>query len=531
MSTIKFEQFPSHVAEVYENNNSASMALKRLETGSEDTPRSWFFEHEDPEKVLARITDKLSSSQDLKDISDYDLSKVDKFGPQGGAAPLKDRLDTFEEYFLHLNSPEIINDPVWKLAKKTAIHRLGFNESGVPLSSRSVTERGLGDNKYNTSSGYPLFTRRKKPDAITEAIEDGPKSIDWQFPCTLGSRATMGKTGKKARHIFMAAMAVNVEGQRYAMPLQDYVRQRHEQFFTPWEGWDEVQKVISAEWDNGLKFGADYTKMDQHFNLHHGLECFDVIKHYFKKTAWDGLEKSIRYVFQVPIATNLGYITQEHAMPSGSEWTNFLETMWNYIFTIYLELKYHLDFKCKMGIGDDQLYILGGYWPEKRIKWIIDTVVKEFDYAGLPGNPDKQEVSQDKTSFLQRFCSSDWNGLDGKTRAAGVYSLVRNVTSQIYPERWHQKKDGWSSEMFALRCIMIAENCNQHPLFKWYVQEIVAKANPNILEFARKSDAEIEKYEDQAKNIAGFTPTYNQEKQDQSILRFDTLNLLRALKG
>lgn len=530
MSVIKFKQFPADVQETIESVNGLKQALNRLETGSQDTPRSWFFEDKDPADVLAQVTQKLNGSKDLREISDYDLSKVDKFGPQGGAAPLKERLETFEEYFLHLDSPKIVNDPIFKKAKKLAIQRLKFNEAGVPLTLKAVIDRGMGDQKYNTNSGYPLYCKRKSDVAIENVLSVGFNAIIERYPCTLGSRATMGKTGTKARHIFMASMPVNCCGQRYAIPLQDYIRSRHEQFFAPWEGWTEVQKLVSEHWDKGLKFGADYTKMDQHFNLHHALQCFDVIKHYFRKAYWDELETTIRYVFEVPILTNLGYVDQAHAMPSGSEWTNFLETMWNYIFTIYLELKYHLEFVCKMGIGDDQLYILAGKWTPKAIKWITDIVVSEFDYSGLPGNPEKQEVGDAATSFLQRFMCSEWDGNDDDTRAAGVYSLVRNLTSQIYPERYHNDKE-WDKRMFALRCIMIAENANQHPLFKWYIQNIVAKANPNILEFCRESEQQAMANWQRAKNIANFLPTYNQEKQDSAITEFDSYKLLRELCG
>jgi hypothetical protein len=301
-------------------------------------------------------------------------------------------------------------------------------------------------------------------------------------------------------------------------------------FFLPWEGWDHVQDALSKYCTRtNLKFGADYSKMDQHFNKYHGFEVFDVIKHYFAKSYWDELHAIIEYVFTMPIITNLGYVDQEHCMPSGSEWTNFLETMWNYIFTIYLEMKYHIKFVLRMGIGDDQLWLVDGDWTDDdQIQWIIDTVIEEFDLAGLPGNKDKQEVSVDHTGFLQRLISIDWDGFDHSVPSAGVYSLIRNVTSQVFPEFYHNTKL-WDTDMFALRVIMIAENCCNHPLFEWYIKDYVAKANSNILEFVRKSDAKIREAEHRAKKIANFLPTYNQEKQGQSLLTFKTLKLLREV--
>nr|UAW00445.1 MAG: RNA-dependent RNA polymerase [Porcine picobirnavirus] len=526
---IVFKQFPEDVQKVISDNAECRKALHRLEVGSDPTPRSWFYENKEPQWILGSVSSALNGMKDLRNIADWDLSKSDKFGPQGGSAPLKERLDSFNEYFVHISAPKIVHDPIWIRAKQLAIRRLKFNEAGRPTTLQAVVDRGIAEKKYNTNSEFPLYLKRRNPIAVKEAIRDAPHAIEQRFPSTLGTRASMGKTGVKARNIFMASMAVNIYGQRYQQVLQDYIRSLHQSFFLPWEGWEHVQAEISDKWDKGLKFGADYTKMDQHFNLHHGLEVLDVIKHYFRKEYWSDLESTIRYVFTLPILTNLGYVDQEHAMPSGSEWTNFLETRWNYIFTIYLELKYHLKFVTKMGIGDDQLYILAGFdGSSKGISWITKTIVSEFEYAGLPGNPEKQEVSREETGFLQRHCSSNWNGLHGDMRAAGVYSLIRNVTSQVYPEFYHNEKT-WDHNMFARRTIMIAENACQHPLFKWYVQDFLAKANDNILEFVRQDDSEIKSQEEQAKTIANFIPTYNQEKQTKSLLEFETLKLLREV--
>nr|UAW00446.1 MAG: RNA-dependent RNA polymerase [Porcine picobirnavirus] len=530
MNLIRYQKFPTYVAWVADHVNGCKQALERLEFGTKQTPRTWFYETiKDPAAVIAPVVSKLNAMRDHRDIADWDLAKLAKYAPQGNAAPFKERQHTFQEYFAHLSAPSIIRDPAWIKAKRRAIQLLKFNESGHPVSLEQVTQRGLSEDKYNTSSGFPDFGKRKNPDVLSKAIKDAPNAIKDKFPAVMGSRASMGKTGVDARHIFMGSMAVNIWGQRYQQPLQDFIRKHRVDFFTPWEGWNETQRAISSKTTpSSLFFGADYDKMDQHFNLYHGFECYDVIKHYFSPEHWDELHEIIQYVFTMPIITNLGYVDQPHSMPSGSEWTNFLETMWNFIFKLFLEIKYGFKIIYAMGIGDDQLYILSGNWTTASIDRLIDTVIKEFDNAGLPGNKEKQEVSVARTGFLQRLIVKGYNGFDGSTPCAGVYSLIRNVTSQVFPEFYHNTKL-WNADMFALRVIMIAENCVNHPLFKWYVTEYIAKANANILEFARKRDSEIREIQKRAKGIANFLPTYNQEKLDSSIDQFVTLKLLREL--
>lgn len=539
-NNIHFLPFPGKVSQLVENNNSLKQALNRLEGGTQDTIRSWFYEHKDPDWILSQVRTELIGMKDLKVIADWDLAKSAKYAPQGGSAPLKDRLNGLEEYFLHLQRPSIIDDVSWKQAKKTCIRQLRqrFGRWGfTPLTPEQVVDQALGSDKYSTNSGYPLFMKRKKEEAIEQALATASISIDEEFPFVLGTRATMGKTGVDARNIFMAPMAVNVYGQRFALVIQDLLRKMSTdifeyqqrftlaEFFLPWEGWETVQKCISQRWGLGIKFGADYTKMDQHFNVWHALECFDVISTLIKREYWDEMKESITYTFTAPVITNLGYIRQLHALLSGSEWTNLLETVWNWIFVHYLEIKYHLQFEMAQGIGDDQLWIIGNIKPGKKSEdWLTETVIKEFEYAGLPGNSDKQEVSWTETGFLQRLMTSEWYGFSGKMPAAGVYSLIRNVTSQVYPEKYHNDKN-WDSDMFALRVIMIAENCVQHPLFRWYV-EFCAKSNDNVLDFIRKGQTHALEVQEKAREIGGFLPTYNQEKQNKSITDFETYKLM-----
>nr|UDL14474.1 MAG: putative RNA-dependent RNA polymerase [Picobirnavirus sp.] len=599
---VKFNKFPSEVSKVISVNNSAKMALSRLENGTKETQRTWFYEKRTAEEILAPIVAKLEDMASrgenpsldtvaqelysavsesranraaaLADIAVFDLSKKDKFKPQGETAPFEERLEHFEEYFEHLETPPMLKDKedlaYWKDAKKMARHLLGFNKTGRPLTVQEVVERGISDQKYNTNSGYPLFMKRKRPEAIAQAVSaaEGNRAVLERYPFMVGSRAQMGKVGKDARFIFMAPMAVNICGQRYAQPVQEYLTALAERqlshprrmsksipfgtsdsetitaFFTPWLGWDKVQEVISHHWyDSDLRFGADYSKMDQHFNVHHAMEVFDVIKYFFAEEHWSELREMMKYPFTAPIITSKGYVDQEHALLSGSEWTNLIETVWNFIFLLYLYIRcennyFKIGKIIPMGIGDDQLWLI--VWANKepsesdkrfnRRESFRDDVIEYFARAGLPGNPDKQEGvdNPDASGFLQRHMETGYDGPDGNTPAAGVYSLIRNVTSQTFPERYHNDEE-YDWKAFAIRVIMIAENCCKHPLFKWYVTDYIAKANANILRFVRLTDSEIDAKWNAVKNMAGFRPNYNQEKQDKPLTQFETFKLLRTL--
>jgi hypothetical protein len=481
------------------------------------------------------------SSKDLEDLRDWDLHFFEgKWGSQGEAAPLKQRLHTFNEYFEHLESPAILQDPLFKKAIQIAIHRFGFNESGDPLTAETVVAQGLTEDKYGTNSAYDKYTRKKNPTARVAAIKDAPSAIRRKFPNTPSTRSTPGKTGTEARNIFMTAMAVVVNGQRYQKPLQEYIRSKGIEYVAPWDGFDKVQTIASKFEDRTWKLSADYDKMDQHFNKYHAKAVYEVIKHYFKPKYWAELEEIIDYVFTQPILTNLGYINQDHALVSGSEWTNFLETIWNYIFWIWFELKYHIQVKHAMGIGDDQLieFLNSERWTDKEADKILDLIIAAYMYAGTPGNKEKNLFSRDTFEFCQRKAVKNWYGYDHTTKWALVYRLSRNAEMNTYPESFHNDKmveDGkkvniYNKFTFAIQVIMRSENSFQHPGFKAWIK-FIAHCNPVIKEFCQLKDSEIRIQEQRARRISTLFTTYNQEKQDKPLTSFVTLKELRSYFG
>nr|QIR30721.1 RNA-dependent RNA polymerase [Chicken picobirnavirus] len=523
------KKFPARLETTIADSVNFQQALRRLKHGKAETPRSWVYENKSPKWILdswSKVLHTLDEVKDLKFISEWDLSKSNKFASQGKVAPFDERQETLQEYWNHLTPSNVFNTKEWKEAIKLTVRELGFNHTGVPATVDAVIKRGLGEDKYNTSSGDPLFIKRKKPEAIAQAKAAFLNGSWKNYYPVLGSRASMGKTGAEARWIFMFPMSVNLKEQSFQQPLQDYLRKHNTRatlkFFTPWDGYEYVQKLISSSAPKYIiKFGCDYSKMDQHFNFYHALQCFEVIKHFFNPKYWNDLYESIRYTFYCDIVAPDYLISGPHAMPSGSGWTNFLETVFNLILVIYLKHKYHLRIDQAMGIGDDQLWFMN--YKAEQMNKLTDFIVQQFNSVCLEANVEKQEVSINMASFLQRRSYAFWS--PSGIKYAGVYPTIRALTSEIYPEFYHNEKE-WTKRTFALRCLMILENCNRHPLFKEFCI-FIAKGNENIIEFAKLPDAEILLTRHLAKKIANFIPTYNQEKRDQLVTNFDSLRIIR----
>nr|USE07815.1 MAG: putative RNA-dependent RNA polymerase [Picobirnavirus sp.] len=521
---MKTSEFPARLITSIADSDEFQQALARLKHGKSSTPRSWVYEHvEDPVDILKMWEEVIHSNEDgdLSIIADWDLSKSDKFAAQGAVAPFEDRQHTLSEYWAHLDSPTRFLDPIWAKAKASVIRKLGFNRSGVPRPVDAVISKGLYDDKYNTNSGDPLCIKRWREPAIAQAKAACLDGTWTEFYPILGSRASMGKVGADARWIFMFPFCVNLKEQQFQQPLQEYIRSKSIPYFTPWEGWDAVQPVLSQSDSRWLKFGCDYSKMDQHFNFYHAEQCYDVIKHFFRPEYHEELFQSIHYTFHCPVIAPEYLILGPHAMPSGSGWTNFLETVFNFILVEYFKLKYGLNIKLgSMGIGDDQLWFLEF---NGKIDKLTKLVVSVFKECGLDANPEKQEVSYSVASFLQRHAYEFWSP-EG-VKYAGVYPTVRALTSEIFPEFYHNEKT-WTKNTFALRCLMILENCNYSPWFEEFCI-FIANGNQNIVEFCLSDDAFILLTRHQSKKIANFLPTYTQSKIDEDPTKFESLRVIR----
>ena len=109
------KQFPERLQADIAASQNFSQALKRLRDGKSATPRSWVWEDKDPEWITdtwAKRLQKLGEDKDLKAISEWDLSKIDKFSPQGEVAPFAGRQETLSEYWAHLEKSSLFKDPL-----------------------------------------------------------------------------------------------------------------------------------------------------------------------------------------------------------------------------------------------------------------------------------------------------------------------------------------------------------------------------------------------------------------------------------
>lgn len=520
---------PKEFLDVIQSNDGLARYLEQLSIGREYTPRSWLYENLDPDKILQDWLEVLGSLENgttfEKKVYQFDTSQIEKWGPQGGIAPMSQLLSEYvEPTFADHKSSKAFNTTTWRKAKDQVIYELRYDShfnSLRPASYKRVIDDMRARDTLESNSGWPDFRRRNLPevkDAAIAAAQDG----QWEnYPAI----ALFRNYNKKTRLVWMFPMAANVFEGSYMQPIQSMIIRSGDPIYAPWVGFERVRELVTRTYDEGhFVYASDFSKTDEHFRLEATLQVFDVLRHLFvqSKAIVTPLRQSLVRMHYIPLIISTDQmLVGEHGVSSGSNWTNFIETVFDHVFSWYVNQHFDDLTMCGLyAIGDDM-----AWWSDK----FSDAFPKKLESLGRTCgqeiNKDKVTSDPDAVKTLQRLFQRGYRRPDGLLR--GVYSTVRALKSSVYPERFH-KPSLWSSDMFCARQYMILENCVDHPLFEEFVKFVV-RGQKDLVPFAQKSSAELDRILRETKLLPGFNPTYNQERKDTSLANFESVKIARSL--
>lgn len=523
------KKLPKEFLSVIQTNNGLKQYLSNLSKGRQFTPRSWLFESMNPDAILEKWLHKLGSLQngtsEEKKVYQFDTSQLKKWGPQGGIAPIAELLDDIiMPTFSGTSSkvPEAFSSTEWAEAKTVTLREFfhAHCSSLRPASELAVVASMRQDAKLESNSGWPDFTRRKKPEVIQRAISDSQNEAWLDYPAI----ALFRNYNQKTRLVWMFPEATNIYEGRYCSVIQTRITDSSlgSELYAPWKGFDQVRQLVTTAYDHGKFLSAsDFSSTDAHFQVRTTLEVFDVLKNVFQKQFTGGLRASLQRMHNIPLIIGPELmITGEHGVSSGSNWTNFVETVFDHILSNYVAISTDHNTRGLMAIGDDMC------WISDKFDDALSNKMEHFgQQVGQVINAEKVTNDQDSVKFLQRLFQRGYRRPDGQLR--GVYSTIRALKSSIYPERFH-KPQFWSQDMFCARQFMILENCVDHPLFEEFVKFIVA-GHPGLIPFAKRTHMELDKITGKTKLLPGFNPSYNQEKKETSLANFESVKLARNL--
>lgn len=535
--------------EVVSSNNGMKMYLSGLLAGHEATPRSNLYNLEgktamlSPEQIRDQWLETLNTLQDkgpaeLK-VFQFDSHQLEKWGPQGQVAPIAELLEdiVYPTYSLAGQVPTAFGSDEWRQAKdvvRKTLHRCGCRGLS-PVPYKRVIDDMRARDTLESNSGWPLFTKRSKPEVVAQSIKEAETGLWKTYPAI----ALFRNYNRKTRLVWMFPMSANLVEGSFFQPLQSILMNSVEakRFLSPWNGFETVRDRVSDAYTSGRFVAAsDFSSTDAHFQLETSLEVFDVLKDCFQPRFRESLRESIENMHTIPLVVSPDTkLTGKHGVSSGSNWTNFIETIFDWILSVYVWIK---ESKLKPVVGKNGLlqpenYYQALYAIGDDMSWVTTSFDEHFaerlatygEEVGQIIKAEKTTNDRDSVKSLQRLFQRNYLRPDGNIRAC--YSTVRALKSLVYPERFH-KPELWSKDMDAIRTFMILENCVDHPYFDLFVQ-YVAKGDPHLREFANYAISKQDELFRKSRLIPGLTSTYNQEKRNQTLSSFASVKLCAKL--
>lgn len=536
---------PKELIDTVQENENLSRYLESLLKGKPATERSWLYERDDVDRVkdiwMSKLDSLRSGSSYERKVYQFDTSQLEKWGPQGGVKPISELMDVVKAGFsrAYSSTPDAFVTKVWEEAKDATERQLW--QMGCyalrPASYEHVVDDMRARDTLESNSGWPDFSRRNLPEVKERACADA-RSGDWKsYPAI----ALFRNYRQKTRLVWMFPMSTNIVEGSYFQPLQSRMMsaptRRYWQppqpvgnpwgFFAPWSGFNSVREMITRIYngydDYGLRYiaASDFSATDEHFIPRTTREVGDVLERCYQRQYQDGLWESLQHMQSIPLVIGPdSMITGLHGVSSGSNWTNFVETVFDLILANYVEIVTGEKHYGLYAIGDDMSWVSEDY--DDAFSQLLEQVGKQ---VGQEIKSDKTTNNPDDVKTLQRLFQRGYNTPENKCR--GVYSTIRALNSSIYPEKFHKPKL-WNSDMFCARQFMILENCVDHPLFEEFVKFVV-KGQKDLVPFAKKPAAELDRILRKTKLLPGFNPTYNQERRESSLAEFASIRYAATL--
>ena len=329
----------------------------------------------------------------------------------------------------------------------------------------------------SANAGLPYLTRKG---AVLEAIGRAHGRGEYgEWPAVCFTRT---EAGEKTRNVWGYPGVDTLEEQRY---------------FVPWLGVEKMFAFRSALHDPDRvdtsitrllrgKRGSevvqciDFSGFDSTVHPELAVRAFDVIGSYFQDVATPDLERIVDRFVTIPIVTPVGVYSGVHGVPSGSTWTNSIDSLVQFL------VSGHSALKCQIQ-GDDGVYVI----EETKMADFADRWAR----FGFVVSDDKTRTFSDQEAvYLQRYYHPSyptrrWDAgrlVRDDSTLGGVYSLHRALGRLVYPDVWtNTKQEGISGrDYWSLRSIAILEGCKHHPAFAAFVK-LVRDWDKHGLEFGQ----------------------------------------------
>jgi hypothetical protein len=477
--------------------NAISSNLRRVVSGSDEVLTSPITKRKAPEDLL-KGWDKIveanlpAMNETLKELEESNRSK---FGPRSIAVPWGDRTDGVLSYFGKDYST--FTPPTVSKDARRNLRPISIDNAMKLL-------------KNNTNSGLPFYTKKGKVKEIYSS--DQSSLLSREDPCVMFTRT---QEQRKTRTVWGYPMADTLNEMLYYEPILGY--QRKQNWRNSLNGPDAVNRKMSdlvtkASSSDQYLLSIDFSAYDASVKTTLQKAAFDYFKSLYQSNYHDDLDKIFTRFNTIGLVTPDGILDGPHGVPSGSTFTNEVDSVAQYLIATEYGLSSH-DFDIQ---GDDGAYVVSD----------PDSLKDYFRKYNLIVNDDKSYVSKDYLVYLQNLFHKDYerDGIIG-----GIYPTYRALNRIIYLERFNdfEEDDLKGQDYFSIRTISILENCKFHPLFKELVK-YVASLDKFGLAYTNSGLSKYIKRIGQSSGVAGIFK-YRYEDDPKGLSNFETVKILKEL--
>jgi len=484
-----------------------SQTLQRTVTGSDEDLLTPMGKEYGAKEILSewdRIY--LANSGALDNVlRDLEESQRSKFGPRSIAKPWVDRRESVIEYFNKENLPS--NE------LKTLIHsaRKGDKSRLRPLELKSAI-RYL---KNDTNSGLPFYTRKSNVKADLIDQNYFKSLLDRKDPCVLFTRT---QEGGKTRTVWGYPIADTLHEMKFYRPLLDY--QIASGYREALKGPDAVDLAITnlmkyANQTGKSLLSIDFSSYDASVKSDLQYASFEYIKGLFQPQYSSDIDYIRDRFNTIGLITPEGVYNGEHGVPSGSTFTNEVDSIAQLLCAAGNHEFNTMMFQIQ---GDDGAYAVSD--PDK--------LMESFTNNKLNVNYDKSYISNNYIIYLQNLYSFSYQK-DEIIR--GIYPVYRALNRLVHQERFDDFMEYGiqGRDYYAIRSLMILENCKNHPLFEQLVKFTLSKDKYGLL----PSQQGISDYVKMVESKAGADEIANYRYGDEvtGIKTFTSYQLIKRLSG
>lgn len=388
----------------------------------------------------------------LKDLEENQRSK---FGPISIASNWEERRESVLEYFQKDPLSHEHYSSLMNIALKGDKSRLR------PLTLVNAA-RYL---KNDTNSGLPFYTRKSNVKA--EVVQNFKSLLDRKDPCVLFTRT---QENKKTRTVWGFPIADTLNEMRYYRPLLDY--QLQSGYREALKGPDAVDRAITNLMINAQQTGKqllsiDFSAYDASVKTDLQAASFEYIKGLFQPQCATEIDYIKSRFNTIGLITPEGVLSTEHGVPSGSTFTNEVDSIAQLLSAAGNAQFDKIEFQIQ---GDDGAYAVTN----------PDSLIESFTNNKLKVNMEKSYVSKDYIIYLQNLFSFNYQKA-GLIR--GIYPVYRALNRLVHQERFDDfmEYDIAGKDYYAIRSLMILENCKNHPLFENLVKFTLSKDKYGLL--------------------------------------------------